>query len=89
MVINTVTSYSFCNSKDSRYRFEVEITDLWAAIKQIGSPPGNPPIYFPWVFAMWVSPKTTWKIRMDKKIQFLMNEDPKLKKFKRSIKWVY
>jgi hypothetical protein len=84
-----VTNYSFWNSKDSRYRFEVEINNVSAIIKQIGTPPGNPFIYFPSVFGMWVSPKTTWKIRMNKKIQSLMNDDPKLKKFKRSVAWVY
>lgn len=84
-----VTNYSFWNLKDPRYQFEVEINNISAAIKQIGVPPGSPIIYSPWIFGMWVSPKTTWKNRLDNKINLLMNTDPKLKKFKGSIAWVY
>lgn len=84
-----VTNYSFWNLKDPRYQFEVEINNISAVIKQIGVPPGSPPIYLPQVFGMWVSPKTTWKIRLDNKINLLMNTDPKLKKFKGSIAWIY
>jgi hypothetical protein len=83
-----VTNYSFWNLKDPRYQFEVEINNLWVKIKQLGSPPGNPFIYFPSVFAMWVSPKTTWKTRLDRRIDLLMNTDPNLKKFKGSVAWI-
>jgi hypothetical protein len=82
-----VTSYSFWNQKDPRYQFEVEINNLSVAIKQLGSPPSNPIIFSPWIFAMWVSSKT-WKNRLDIKINLLMNTDPNLKKFKGSVAWV-
>jgi len=84
-----VTNYSFWNLKDPRYQFEVEINKTSACIKQLGTPPNNPLIYSPWVFGMWVSPKTTWKSRLEKKINTLMNVDPNLKKFKGSVAWIY
>ena len=85
----TLSKYSFSNSIDSRYQFEVEITNIDSSIRQIGTPPGNPIIYYVGVFGARVSSKTNWKSRLDNKINFLTNADPSTEKFKKSVCWTY